>query len=233
MAIFYFRLHRRQLECLAASPFQVSSELVYARHSCQEKQPCLFPPSPHTSLLPSCAFLPNPMLLSALCWQAFVIQHTEKRCEFKSSIFFTKSLSPTEDNCVTTALLTAPEILANPNNLSHVPFPPQATSWDPMPAENCPLCFPFLVSVSLILIIYTWLLVCMVLLHQIDISLWEPLHAPAASVNGIPVAPSVLYDLCFISKLTCKLPFSYSHVYLSFLFFIHCYTRELFYSSGK
>lgn len=221
MAIFYFRLHRRQLECLAASPFQVSSELVYARHSCQEKQPCLFPPSPHTSLLPSCAFLPIPMLLSALCWQAFVIQHTEKRREFKSSIFFTKSLSPTEDNCVTTALLTAPEILANPNNLSHVPFPPQATSWDPMPAENCPLCFPFLVSVSLILIIYTWLLVCMVLLHQIDISLWELLHAPAASVNGIPVAPSVLYDLCFISKLTCKLPFSYSHVYLSFLFFIH------------
>lgn len=174
------------------------------------------------------------MLLSALCWQEFVVQHTGKRHEFKPFIFFTKSLSPIEGDCVTTALLTAPEILANPNNLPYVPFPPQSTFWVPIPAENCPLCFPFLVSVSLNLIIYTRLLLCMVLSHQIDISVWELSPAPAAIMNRFPVALSVLYTSVSSQNSPANSPF----LILMFIFLFysplnHCYTRELFYPSGK
>lgn len=112
-------------------------------------------------------------------------------------------------------------------------FPSQTTSWIFVPAENCPLCFPLLISASLLLIVYTWLLLCVVPSLPIDTSVWELPPAPAATMNRFPVALSLMTSGSSHSSAANSAFLLLAFIFVFYSLPDHCYTKDLFYFSSK
>lgn len=112
-------------------------------------------------------------------------------------------------------------------------FPSQMTSWALMPAQNWPFCFPLLLSNSLRLIVYTWLLLCVVPSLPIDISVWELPPAPAATMNRFPVALSLTTSGSSHSSAANSAFLLLAFIFVFYSLPHHCYTRDLFYFSSK
>lgn len=118
MAIFHFRLDRRELVCFALSWFPVFIAMTYTGTGAKRKGPA---DSLHY-FFSSCAFLPFPHATARFVLaRAFLWLYSKLGTDVDLNLFFsTKNLSPVESDCETTALHAASEIPPNFNSPSCV-----------------------------------------------------------------------------------------------------------------